>query len=333
MRPIAQPYGAPAMMQGAMMPSPYAQPQVQYAAPQVMQAAQPTVQYAAPAVQAPAVTAPMVAQAAPTQMVAPAAMGSKVYTPVGAEMLQVTVFGTKQLPGANAPSVEIGIDGKPHKHNLDTLAITGPQLTPKTLVTYYLPGENLNFIVSEGGNVLGDVQISGQDFHPAGLEGDLPLMDPQTGNQGPGYLMVKIVPLGVTGKMEDLAPVHIQSEAKIMAADPAPYVASTTQPRSISPEEWQRLGDQGARMVVEEGPMMGAPVAAPVAAPAPVYTQPAPQPIAMQAAQPQMMRPMAQPAVYAGAMPTQAMPTQMYGAPQPMQQQVYMGGQPQVLMR
>eukprot|EP00929_Paragymnodinium_shiwhaense_P112391 TRINITY_DN8064_c0_g1_i1.p1 TRINITY_DN8064_c0_g1~~TRINITY_DN8064_c0_g1_i1.p1 ORF type:complete len:325 (-),score=83.96 TRINITY_DN8064_c0_g1_i1:228-1202(-) len=284
------------------------QPQVQYAgAPQYIQA-QPQVQYAgaAPAIQQSA----MQMQAAPAIQQAPVG-GVKVYTPQGAEMLQVTVFGTKQLPGANRPQVEIGIDGKPHKHTLDVLAITGPQLTPKSLVTYYLPGENLNFIVSEGGNVLGDVQISGQDFHPNGLEGDLPLMDPQTGNQGPGYLMVKIVPLGVSGQMEALQPVQVSSEAPLNVAEPPPYVASTSAPRAISPEEYQRLGEAGAETKVLEGGFIPGP---------PMPLQPTPtMPVGQMQPQATMMRPMAQPQMYAGAMPAQttfAQPGQVIMQPQ-----------------
>jgi len=302
---------------------------VQYGAP----GAAPVMMAAPQMVTAPAVAqAPVVQAGAPIQA-APVG-GTRVYTPQGAEMLQVTVFGTKQLPGAEKPAVEISIDGKPHKHNLDTLAITGPQLTPKTLITYYLPGENLNFIVSEGGNVLGDVQISGQDFHPNGLEGDLPLMDPQSGNQGPGYLMVKIVPLGVNGKMEELAPVHIQAESKPLPADPPAYVASTSNPRAISPDEWQRLGEQGATMVVQEG--------GPVAAPAPVV-QPQPQPVVIQQQpvagipqQPQarqfvqQQQPQQVQFAAPGAMPTQVMPgfapapgQQVFMAPQVAPQQTY----------
>lgn len=341
-------YGAPQQQFGApqQMPQQVAAPQVQYgapapqqyAAPQQMQyAPQPTMQYAAPQPQvqyaAPAPTQMQYAAPQVQQYAAPAMQPKVVYNQKheeNSEMLQVTVFGTKQLPGAQNPQVDIEIAGKPHKHTVESHAIEGPEMKPKSLITYYLPGEHLNFTVSEAGNLLGDVQISGQDFHPNGLEGDLPLMDPTTGAQGSGYLMVRIVPLGMNGQPVELPPVEIKGEAH-MAPDPAPYVVGQSAPRACSPEEYQQLGQQGAMLVTPEDqmfqqPVMSQPQPQPVYAapqPQPMYAAPQPQPV-YGAPQPQPMYAQAQPQpMYAQPqqqpMYAQPMPTQAPGVYQPQQ--------------
>merc|ERR1712232_1301316 len=100
------------------------------------------------------------------------------------------------MGGACNPEVLIAIPGKDFSHVIQTQAITGPTLVPKTLLTYYVPGDGLRFTVSEAGNQLGAVEISGDDIHPSGLEGDLPLLNPVTGGDGAGFVQIKIVPLG-----------------------------------------------------------------------------------------------------------------------------------------
>lgn len=295
-------YGAPMQSYGAPVQT-MAQP-MQYAPQQ-------QVRYAAPAQTLAAPTMRMAPAAAPIQAV----QGPTIRTenPVGAEMLQVTVFGTKKPDQTATQSgqplqVDIEIAGKPHKHTVETAEITGPAMVPKSLVTYYVPGEHLNFTVSQNGSPVGDVQISGEDFHPSGLEGDLPLMDPSTGSQGSYYLMVKIVPLGTSGQMADLEPVHIQAEPK-QTVDPEPIVVGTGAMRACSPEEYEQMQAQGGRpMSMEEAAKLNV---RPVAQPQPTYMQPQPQP--MYAAQPQPMFAAQPQPMYA------AQPQPMYGAqPQPM---------------
>jgi len=332
-------YGAPMQTQqyGAPMQQQYAAPmQTQYM-PQVQQ----QQVYQAPAqtqMMAPQqmMAAPQQFHQAPIQQAPPQARGATyAQNPEGAEMLQVTVFGTKQLNGAQSPSVDIEIAGKPHKHTLQTEAITGPQMTPKSLVTYYLPGEHLNFTVSEQGMTLGDVQISGQDFHPNGLEGDLPLMDPATGSQGSGYLMVKIVPLGTSGVMAELEPVIVQQEPKAgPMVEAAPFVHGTSGARHVSPEEYQQLANNGAQLMdPTEAPANFAPQFMPQQQAQPTYQQPAPVQASLgQVFQHpgQMQQQYAQPQQQAFAQPQQQ---PMYGQQQPQRfaQQPMMGqpmGQP-----
>jgi len=322
-----QQYGAPQVQYAPQVQG----PQVQYGAPAVTQ--QPQMQYAAPPQQAQYAPQPQYApqqqmQYAPQQFAAapaqPVAVGPQMgamyaQNPEGAEMLQVTVFGTKQLPGAQQPTVEIEIAGKPHKHTIESASIEGPNMTPKSLITYYLPGEHLNFTVIEGGQLLGDVQISGQDFHPNGLEGDLPLMDPNTGAQGSGYLMVRIVPLGTTGQAVDLAPVEIKGERTMQTPDPPSQVVGQSAMRAISPEEYELLGAQGAQLITADAltqPVMAQPQYAPQ--PQPMMTQAQPQPMYAQ--------PQPQPQFY--QQQPQAMPMQTQ--PMPMQQGQPMYGQPQM---
>jgi len=311
-------------------PAPQAQPQMQYAAPPQQAQYAPQPQYApqqqmqyAPPLQTQ--YAPQQFAAAPAQPVAVGPQMGATYAqnPEGAEMLQVTVFGTKQLSGSQQPTVEIEIAGKPHKHTIESASIEGPNMTPKSLITYYLPGEHLNFTVTEGGQLLGDVQISGQDFHPNGLEGDLPLMDPNTGAQGSGYLMVRIVPLGNTGQAVELPPVEIKGERTMQMPEQPPQVVGQSAMRAISPEEFEQLGAQGAQLVTADA--LTQPV---MAQPQPSMPQYAPQPQPMMTqAQPQPMyaQPQPQPQFYqqqpqAMPMQTQQMPMQqgqpMYGQPQ-----------------
>eukprot|EP00929_Paragymnodinium_shiwhaense_P046632 TRINITY_DN23736_c0_g1_i1.p1 TRINITY_DN23736_c0_g1~~TRINITY_DN23736_c0_g1_i1.p1 ORF type:complete len:338 (+),score=87.88 TRINITY_DN23736_c0_g1_i1:96-1109(+) len=210
----------------------------------------PTVQFMAPqtSAQLPLAYAPQVAYAAmPPTHGLPVAMRQVV--PSGAEMVQITIFGTKQIAGTTRPSVEIEVVGKPFKHTIDTFAITGPAVVPSSLITYYTPGEDLHFIVSEGSRQLGQVHVHGDQFHPNGIEGDLQLNDPETNNPSDGHLWVKIVPLGLTGQAADLSPIHIAGEKPPMEAA-APYVAMQGGLRPVSQEEWQRLGGPGAAQVV-----------------------------------------------------------------------------------
>merc|ERR1711879_249988 len=95
------------------------------------------------------------------------------------------IFGTKQLPGASSPSILIEIPGKNYKHSIETEAILGPTLRPKSL--------------------------------------------------------------GKDGKVVDLEPVHVRAEPQLLREDPPPIVVGVVgQPRMISPEEFQRLGAEGA---------------------------------------------------------------------------------------
>lgn len=171
---------------------------------------------------------------------------SNLYTPQGGEMLQVTIFGTKNLPGANQPTVTIEIPGK-HNGTIDTQAITGPTMVPKSLVTYITPGEGLMLIVSEQDQVLGAVELVSDDFYPNGVEGDLPLTDPNSGQQA-GHLFAKIQPLGQSGQMADLQPVVVPAEQQTNQVYAAPSYSPEAQVvqgslRQCSPEEFAQLGN------------------------------------------------------------------------------------------
>jgi len=159
-------------------------------------------------------------------------------------MLQVTIFGTKQVPGANTPTVTIEIPGK-HKGTIDTQAITGPSMVPKSLITYIQPGEGLYLLISEQDRILGAVELMSEDFYPNGVEGDLPLADPQT-QEAAGHLYAKIQPLGTSGQMAELQPVIVPATSSYQPMPVAqqitgePTVVAGTL-RECSPEEFAAL--------------------------------------------------------------------------------------------
>merc|ERR1740117_891476 len=209
------------MMQQSMMQQPMMQhPMMQQPMPQAMPQAAPQ-----PMPQA----APQAFQQQQQQIPALPQPTIRAYTPEGGEQLQITIMGTKDVPGAQQPTVHIQVAGK-HDFQVVTQAITGLCLQPRTTVTYIQPGDSLIISVKEGGRVLGEAQLASQDFY-GGFEGDIPMAG--------GALAVKITPLNLTGgQVQQLPPVTVQQQRQPVQVS-APIVVGSGGLSYCSPEEFQ----------------------------------------------------------------------------------------------
>merc|ERR1712014_209490 len=98
--------------------------------------------------------------------------------------------------------------------------------------------------MGEQDRILGAVELMSEDFYPNGVEGDLPLADPQT-QEAAGHLYAKIQPLGTSGQMAELQPVIVPSTSSYQ---PHPVQQTTAEStvvpgtlRECSPEEFAAL--------------------------------------------------------------------------------------------
>jgi hypothetical protein len=182
-------------------------------------------------------------QPAPMQPNVPAAMQSlpmqatgpniRTYTPEGGEMLQITIMGVLDVNAAQ-PTVHIQVPGK-HDFTVETQAISGPALQPKTTVTYIQPGDGLVFTLKDGEIVLGQCEVQHSDYHPNGFDGDLPIAN--------GTIPVKITPLGTSGQVQSLPPITVQQPRQAPKVS-GPIAVGSSAPRLCSPEEFQHHASQ-----------------------------------------------------------------------------------------
>lgn len=198
---------------------------------QPMMSQQPVQQMQQPMAQAmPVVQQGMQLAPQPVQQALP---GPKIrtYTPEGGEMLQITVLGTKDVPGFSNGVVHVQVPGK-HDFELETVAMTNGIPQPRTVVTYIQPGDSLVFTLA-GGQMDCNAQLDGTEFYPGGFSGELQLASG-------GALVVKISPLGTQGQIQQLAPITTEVPRQQAVAGP-PVVAGMGPMRHVSPGEFEQL--------------------------------------------------------------------------------------------
>lgn len=237
-----QPIPVPPRQQKAAVPQPA------YKAPAAVK--QPAVPTKVPTERAPVVEPPVEARAsssaAPVSSKAPDATVvetnkasitgavSNSFVPRGAEMLQVTVFGVKDIEGIKKPTVKVEVPGK-HTFQIETTVLDDHPLNPKSTITFVTPEDDLVFSVLQGEECFGEASVSSDDFFPKGFEGDLVI---GTSNE---TIAMKLSVLA-NGEIEQLAPVTVKSTCPVLETLPvegAAVAAGVSAPRLCSPEEYQ----------------------------------------------------------------------------------------------